>query len=331
MTDVASQLDGIAIIIATLGRAEALEVCFNSLVDQTTRPAEVWVVHSGDDIETRALCERPWLSRGLNVRYVAYPRKSAALQRDFAVRQTAQPLILFADDDMEFEPDFVERLLEVIHEDPGVGAAMGQIVNHPMGEPSPFWKVYRLLVARRGRGSLPGAVVGALIPNGFPLDVVKPLRCEWIGGCITLLRKEAYLSVNGFAPHYRGSSPGEDIDLGYRLSKRWKVFYVPAARCLHHQSPLGRESRSRLHFLWMRSRFAFCRSSVGMSAARAWGHVVLWAIFQTVSELSQVRRGTFPRGFWGNCAGRLRGAWSCLGWDPGAERFPEWHDVHRNA
>ena len=68
-----------------------------------------------------------------------------------------------------------------------------------------------------------------------------------------------------------------------------------------------------------------------MSAGRAWGHVILWAIFQTVSELSQLRRGTIPRGFWGNCAGRLHGAWSCLGWDPAAERFPEWHDVHREA
>src|SRR5688572_3416600 len=101
MTDLSSQPDGIAIIIATLGRAEALEVCFMSLVHQTTRPAEVWVVHSGDDVATRALCEREWPSLGLNVRYLAYPRKSAALQRDFAVRRTAQPLILFADDDME--------------------------------------------------------------------------------------------------------------------------------------------------------------------------------------------------------------------------------------
>lgn len=321
----------IAVVIATIGRADALRVCLNSLAIQTVKPAAVMVVHSGADPQTKALCVEDWTARGLTVEYFAYPRKSAALQRDFAVRRTALPLVLFADDDMEFNPDFIERLLEVIEEDPAVGAAMGRIVNHPLGEPSALWKLYRLLVAHGGRGTVPGAVVGALIPNGFPLNAVNPIPAEWIGGCVTLLRKEAYLSVNGFAPHYRGSSPGEDIDLGYRLSRRWKVFYVPTAQCLHHQSALGREGRSRLYFLWMRSRYAFCHSSVGMGAGRAWAHVVLWGIFQTVSELSQLRRGKIPHGFWANCAGRVRGAWSCLGWDPGEERFPEWHDVHRDA
>jgi GT2 family glycosyltransferase len=238
---------------------------------------------------------------------------------------------MFADDDMEFEPDWVESLLNVLVKEPTIGATMGRIVNQTIAVPTGLWRIYRWLVSASTRATVPGAVIGALVPNGFPADAREPMPAEWVGGCITLLRKDAYLSVNGFAPHFRGSSPGEDVDLGYRISRGWKVFYVPAARCLHHQSPSGRENIARHQYLSMRSRYAFLRASVGMGALRALLHIALWATFQTASELSQLRRGRLRRDFLWACWGRLRGLWSCLGWSPADERFPEWHDTHVSA
>ena len=320
---------GIAVVIATVGRADALAACLQSLALQTLRPAEIIVVHSGGDPDTRALCERDWASRGLTVLYLPYPQKSAALQRDFAVRRTAQPLILFSDDDVEFETDFIERLFEVLASDAAIGAAMGRVVNHAMGgEPTPLWRFYRRLIVGGDRATLPGAVVGAMIPNGFPSDASEAIRAEWLGGGTTLVRKTAYLSVNGFAPFFRGSSPGEDIDLGYRMSRQWQIFYVPLARCVHHQSAAGRDSVGHYQFLTVRSRYAFCRASAGMTVALSWAHLAVWAIFQTAGELGQLRRGRLPAGFWSAVGGRLRGVWSCVGWDPAAERFPEWHVRH---
>ena len=57
---------GIAVVIATVGRADALAGCLESLASQSHRPAEIIVVHSGGDSDTRALCERDWPSRGLD-------------------------------------------------------------------------------------------------------------------------------------------------------------------------------------------------------------------------------------------------------------------------
>jgi GT2 family glycosyltransferase len=317
---------GVAVVIATLGRADALELCLNSLAAQTHRPAEVTVVHSGSDAATRELCERNWVARGLKVDYQRYEHSSAALQRDFGARQTRQPLLMFADDDVEFDADFVERLHEVLSRDAAIGAVMGRVGNHTMGQPTAAWRAYRRVVAG-ARATQPGAVIGALIPNGFPPDAIEPIPAEWLGGSTSLIKRAAYFSVNGFAPHYRGSSPGEDIDLGYRISRKWKILYVPAARCLHHQSPSGRERISRYQFLSVRSRYGFLRASAGMSTARAWIQILVWAVFQSVSELSQLRRGSLPTGFLATWSGRIRGAWSCIGWDPTAERFPEWHDT----
>lgn len=288
------------------------------------------VIDSGSDAETPALCARDWPSKGLSVQYVASPHQGAALQRDFGIRHTTAPLVLLCDDDVELEPAWVESLLRVVASDSAVGAAMGRILNQPLLTPTLLWRLYRRIVASPGRRLAPGAVVGALVPNGFPESATEPLPTEWLGGGVTLLRTEAYLSVNGFAAHFRGSSPGEDLDLGYRLSRRWKVYYVPAARCLHHASPTGRESIARHQYFSVRSRFAFCRVSAGMPLPKAFLQVGLWVKFQTLSELGQLRRGRLRGDFLDACWGRLKGMWSCVGWNPAAERFPEW-DSHVRA
>lgn len=320
----------ITAVIATLGRAAALEVCLDSLAGQTVRPAEVLVIHSGRDDATRSLCARDWPAKGLRVRYFASPHQGAALQRDFGIRHTTAPLILLCDDDVELEPRWIESLLQVVSADPAVAAAMGNILNQPLLAPTLLWRLYRRIVAPPERQLAPGAIIGALVPNGFPVVAVEPIPSEWLGGGVTLLRREAYLAVNGFAAHFRGSSPGEDLDLGYRLSRRWKVYYVPAARCRHHASALGREGIARHQYFSVRSRFAFCRVSAAMPSSTAFLQVGLWALFQTLSELGQLRRGRLRGDFLDACWGRLQGMWSCIGWNPADEKFPEW-DAHVSA
>ena len=317
----------IAAVIPTVGRPRSLEMVLASLAAQTVRPATVIVVHSGDDADTKAVCDR---ATGLAVTYILSPHRGAALQRDLAIRRTACPFILLAEDDVEVEPDWTASLIDVLEGDPQAAAAMGRMVNQPFVSAPGVWRMYRRLVAC-GRADQPGAVVGALLSNGFPLDTTGPMASEWIGGGVTLLRRQAYLDVGGFAKHFRGSSPGEDIELGYRLSRKWRVWYVPAARCIHHQLTTGREPIGQHQYLSMRSRFAFCRSTAQMSVAAAFMHIWLWAAFQTLSELGQLRRGRLRRDFLAACGGRVRGAWSCLGWDPAMEQFPEWHDTHANA
>ena len=151
----------IAVVIATIGRADALRVCLESLAAQTLLPAEIMIVHSGSDAGTKAVCDEDWSARGLSVRYFAYPQKSAALQRDFAVRRTIHPLIMFADDDMEFRPDWIASLSRVLTQDPAIGATMGCIDNQSIAVPTGVWRAYRRLVAAPGRATVSGAVIGA--------------------------------------------------------------------------------------------------------------------------------------------------------------------------
>jgi GT2 family glycosyltransferase len=320
----------IAAVVPTLGRPAPLGACLRTLAAQTVRPAAVLVVHSGDDAETRIVCERAAAEWNLPVTYYRSSFRGAAFQRHLAIASTSLPLVLLAEDDIEFEPDWIESLRRVLDSDASIGAVMGQMVNQPFRSAPGVWPLYRRLVAPL-RANRPGAVIGALLTNGFPAGAMSPAPSEWLGGGVTLMKRDAYFSVGGFAQHYRDSSPGEDVELGYRLSRCWKILYVPAARCFHRQVTTGRDTVGHHQYMSMRSRFAFCRATSLLGTAGGFLHIALWATFQTAAELGQLRHGRLPATFFEATWGRLRGAWSCIGWNPAAERFPAVADTHANA
>ncbi len=303
----------ISAIIATVGRPELLRLCLESLAKQTVPIAEVVVVHCGSDSETLEVTKDPhWREAGFDVRYFHYGERNCARQRNFGVEQAKHDDLLLIDDDVEVDPRWVEELFKPIWADPAVGATMGRLINQPMASPTFFWRFYRRLLHGQIEGLKPGKLIGAALPNGFPTTADQPIPCEWIGGGASALRREAFESVGGFASFFTGSSPGEDLDLGYRLSRKWKVFYVPTAKCVHHQSPSGREQSDLHQYLSMRSRFGILTVTMGKSRYAALGHIGLWALVQFLSELASLRHGLsrpdLPRAW----SGRLRGFLSCV-------------------
>jgi GT2 family glycosyltransferase len=303
----------VSAIIATVGRPELLKVCLRSLATQTAAVSEVVVVHCGDDAETAAVTAEPrWREAGLEVRYFHHPERNCAQQRNFGIQQAQHDNLLLVDDDIEVDPRWTEELFKPIWSDTRVGATMGRLVNQPMATPTLFWRMYRTVLHGRRKGFEPGRLVGAALPNGFPTTAEEPITCEWIGGGASALRREAFESVGGFASFFEGSSPGEDLDLGYRLSRRWQVYYVPAARCIHHQSPSGREASDRQQYLSMRSRFGILTITMGKKRHVALAHIGLWALVQFLSEVASLRHGVVRTDLPLAWSGRLRGFFSCM-------------------
>jgi GT2 family glycosyltransferase len=305
----------ISAIIPTVGRPDKLRACLDSIARQSQPVAEVLVVHCGDDAETADVVGDPrWAAAGIRCHYFAYPERHAAAQRNFAIQRAAHDNLLLLDDDVELEPGWVAALFEPIWADPAVGATMGRLVNQPIARPTTWWRIYRHLVAGSA-GLAPGRLIGAAMPNGFPVSAVQPMPTEWIGGGVSAIRRRAFVSVGGFAPYFNGSSPGEDLDLGFRLSRHWKVLYVPAARCVHHEDRRGRGRDEDYQYQSIRSRYAIRLRAFGSSRAAALAHVMIWLVFQAVSELAAVRHGRL-RGLGKVWTARLRAVKSCVRWIP---------------
>jgi GT2 family glycosyltransferase len=279
--------------------------------------AEVIVVHCGDDTATKTVtADERWMTAGMQVHYYFYPERNCAAQRNFGIEQATHDNLLLIDDDIEAETRWTEELFNPIWSDPLVGATMGKLVNQPMPSPTPFWRVYRILLHGKSKGLKPGLLVGAALPNGFPINATELIPCEWVGGGASAIRREAFTSIGGFASFFKGSSPGEDLDLGYRLSRKWKVYYVPSATCIHHQSEAARESSDQHQYLSMRSRFAILTVSMAKRRITALAHISLWALVQGLSELASLRRGVMRSDLPKQWLGRIRGLMSCLLWHP---------------
>lgn len=307
-------------IIPTLGRADMLELCLQTLVQQTVPVTEVLIIHCGDDAATSAVAADPrWNQAGIDCRYFKYPEKNAAHQRDFAIKEARYDNLLLLDDDVELEREWVQELFKPIWNDPKVAATMGLIVNQTMPVPPLPWRLYRRVFISRDAAFVPGRVFGAVVHNAFPLNITEPMPTEWIGGGCSALRREAYQSVGGFSSFFTGSSPHEDIDLGYRLSRHWKVLYVPTARCVHHQASGMREHDSRSQYLSVRSRYAIQVCSMQRDMLPALMHAAVWILFQDLSELAGLLRGRAKRGLLGVWWARLHGLISCIGWVPSAQ------------
>ena len=307
----------VSAIVATLGRPELLRQCLISLSQQSMPVSEVVVVHCGDDSETHEVTnDERWASVRMNVRYFHYPERNCAAQRNFAIEKASHNNLLLIDDDVEADRLWVEELFKPIWSDSNVGATMGNLINQPMSSPTLFWRIYRVLLHGNGEGLTPGRLVGAALPNGFPSTASDPIRCEWIGGGASAVRRDAFRSVGGFSSFFTGSSPGEDLDLGYRLSRNWKVYYVPSAKCVHHQAPGGREQVDQHQYLSMRSRFGILTATMSKGRPKALAHIALWALVQGLSELASLRHGSIRSDFLKLWKGRTRGFISCLTWHP---------------
>ncbi len=307
----------VSAIVPTVGRPDLLRRCLTSLSKQSVPVAEVVVVHCGDDKETHEVTnEDQWTDAKMHVRYFHYPERNCAAQRNFAIEKASHNNLLLIDDDVEADRLWVEELFKPIWSDSTIGATMGNLTNQPLSSPTPFWRVYRALLYWNGDGLTPGRLVGAALPNGFPLSAMEPIPCEWIAGGASAIRRDAFHSVGGFAPFFTGSSPGEDLDLGYRLSRNWKVYYVPSATCIHHQAPSGREKSDQHQYLSMRSRFGILTATMAKGRPKALAHIALWAMVQGLSELASLRHGTIRNDLLQVWKGRTRGFISCLTWHP---------------
>jgi glycosyltransferase involved in cell wall biosynthesis len=111
------------VIVCTRNHAELLGDCLRSLVSDGSRtPRELLVVDNGSTDETAAV-----VASFPGVRHVLEPALGLSNARNRGVVEARGAILLFTDDDVRVEPDWVDNLVAAF-EDPRVGAAGGRIV-----------------------------------------------------------------------------------------------------------------------------------------------------------------------------------------------------------
>ncbi len=209
-------------------RREVLDVVLRSIVAQTVPAGDILFLLV-DNASSPAVPESvlaPLRARGISSRLVQEFRPGIFHARNRAMRESAQPLILWIDDDTEFPPDHVAKCLAIARDHPQIGCFGGKLRLGPQCR-FPDWTVSLhpwLAIVDRGEEPITkktdqwgfwepptaGAVVRREVINCY-LDFVDRLPPEYsIGqvGSKKLMRGEDSLLMRmadraGFACSYQ--------------------------------------------------------------------------------------------------------------------------------
>lgn len=267
----------VSCIIPTYNRGAMVCGAIEDLLRQEPLPLEIIVADQTEE-HPQAIQDRlDRLAKHPLVRYFRLPLANVSKARNLGIREARGDVLLFTDDDIRVEPDFLAAHWRNYREDPTLDAVAGQV----------------LRPGARPRICIPGRFYWRYIGwSFFPMDY--PYRCRTMNlpsGNFSI-RRELALEAGGFDEHYVETC-GEDGEFSWRVHKAGgKAFYDPAATLIHLLSPMGgkRAGSSNSSLLCSRTRwrllFYFWLRHFGV---RAWRD--MWRYLR----VGLVRKGVLAR------------------------------------
>ncbi|MGC3988612.1 MAG: glycosyltransferase [Chthoniobacteraceae bacterium] len=238
-----------SIVIATYERPRELAVTLASLAAQTRRPAQVIVVDSSPNEESRAVVEAT--SDKLPLTYLRAIRPSSAVQRNQGAESVTSPLIVFLDDDVTLSRDVFELLCIAFETDleqktAGVAARI-EGMQHPKPRGPLRW--YYRLQAGYADVDYGARLLGPAI-NTLPTyaDTNQDLiPSEWLNSTCVMYRTEFFRREK--FPEFTGYSSMEDVHTSSRIRRHGALFFHRTALFQHHDAPSSykRDPRAMLH------------------------------------------------------------------------------------
>lgn len=227
-----------SVIIPTKNRAADFGRTVQTLLAQTHLPEEIVIIDQSQDDSTKKVVDRfqEETSRlnDTKPRFVYVYNQSligVGVARNIGIERSSGDLLLFLDDDVILEPDFLAEMLGAYEEDANVGAVSGVITNYPRGSLREriVEEVFRLGSFRDERQRIYWKT--DRLRNAMPFRVRK-----FGGGLMSV--KRSMLKDLRFDAHYRGAG-SEDIDFTWRLSEHCALLMTPRARLLHVRTQQG--------------------------------------------------------------------------------------------
>lgn len=221
----------VSIVISTKDRLRSLVVCVESILAQTLLPDELIVVDSSDSTELKSRLNA--LLRG-KVTFKHINAKVGLTQaRNVGIGKSAGDVILFLDDDVILDKDYIKEVIRVFNDDSEkkVGGVTGDIeYKHSF---------------RSSVGQLLGTIFflfrhgdGKLQLSGRPTFARgdKIVNVECLSGSNMAFRKEVFSEFK-FDESLHGYCPMEDVDFSYRVSRKYRNVYTPYAKLIHDTAP----------------------------------------------------------------------------------------------
>lgn len=226
-----------SVVICTLHNLEGLEKCITSITQQTLKPNEIIIVHGdiegemGESITKRI---HPILQSNLiTLKYIKTIR-SLVMQRNIGIDNACGDVIVFLDDDVTLDNNYFYYLLEAYQSkwSESLGGVQGTIIEglrDKHWQPKEIIKKIFLLGSMTGSGRLLPSVNSSFCNN--PKEIKK---VDIFNGCMMSFRRDVLLK-NRFDANLKEFWVCDDIELSYRISRKYHLYQAPLPQ-LHHTS-----------------------------------------------------------------------------------------------
>ncbi|MDB5183182.1 MAG: glycosyl transferase, family 2 [Candidatus Saccharibacteria bacterium] len=220
----------ICIAIPTYNREEVLIDTIHGVLMQTYKNLELLVVDQTLEhkYETKDALEK---IKDPRFRYIKAGPPSLPAARNFSLRASKAPIVLFLDDDVVLQPDMVAWHLKTFEDFPDVSAVGGRVLQKDFPIKKDVLKFDDFAVSH---GVF--TATKASYTNAFP------------GGNHSIIVKDA-LKAGGYDTRFYGNAFREESDMSLRLiNSGKKIYYEPRAELLHLAAHYGGvESRVKGH------------------------------------------------------------------------------------
>lgn len=247
----------VSIVISTLyKRPEELMKCLESISTQSVKPNEVILINSGPSKDPEKEFEgvfQKLRDKGIAIKRVHAPNSNLPHARNIGVRFAKSDIVLFIDDDVVLERDYLKSLIKVYSDYPNAMGVQGFITNR-VNQNNPLIKsnllkfVWRVL--QRGYYEVD---VHKQLPSIFeilPYQVTRIIHRESFSGTNMSYKKEVFEKLE-FDERLRKYAIGEDKDFSYRVHKLFpsSLYQTPNAKLIHLEAPSGRLPSKQFEFM----------------------------------------------------------------------------------
>jgi GT2 family glycosyltransferase len=227
-----------SIIVTTYRRPRDLAVCLDSIPGQSVAPLEVIVVDNDPRQGAKATVgdyDARYRARGIALLYEPSPVNSPPRARNLGVRLSRGDVVLFLDDDVVLEKEYLRHLMAVYEEKPTAAGVQGYVTNYEEAPRFLRRVFYQYNVQPDACRVWPSLRVV------YPWRPDKVMPCEWLAGCNASFRRSIAEEFPQDEELIRYSF-GEDVDQALRVGRSHPnaLWLTPFARCLHRVSASGR-------------------------------------------------------------------------------------------
>lgn len=227
----------VSVVIPTYNRVKDLDKCLDSIIVQTTLPKEVIIVDDSDNDEIENLIayrKNQFNENNILLRYISNEReRSLTIARNIGVENATGDIIIFLDDDVIIDKDYIREILKVYKEYPNALGVQGYM---PTTNFSKFRNTIKKILFYSHNETNKCRVLPSTYTT-YPYLLNRIITCQWLSGSNQSYKKSVLENFR-YDENLKRYSYKEDVDLSYRIYKQYpdSLYITPYARLIHKVS-----------------------------------------------------------------------------------------------